>query len=307
MNLNYYKYLRWIVPVFVILLAGFVMRFGPITSAFKTYGNQPSQKVYALEIPDSLTFAGEKIALTSPDLKERLDKELLVNTYWQSNMLLMIKRANKYFPEIERILEAQGIPKDFKYLAVIESGLENVRSPAGAKGFWQLMKNTGKEMGLEINTNVDERYHLELSTVVASKYLNKAKSKLGSWSLAAASYNRGMSGIQRILNTQQADDYFDLLLGTETSRYVFRMLAVKLIMENPTKFGYFYEDQDLYQAIPVRKYGFDTAINNLAEFSKEIDINYKILKIHNPWLLENHLNNKSRKHYEISIPEKGYY
>ena len=307
MNQNNYKYLRWMAPVFVILLAGFVMRLGPITSAFKTYGNQPSQKVYALEIPDSLTFAGEKIALTSPDLKERLDKELLVNTYWQSNMLLMIKRANKYFPEIERILEAQGIPKDFKYLAVIESGLENVRSPAGARGFWQLMKNTGKEMGLEINTNVDERYHLELSTVVASKYLKKAKSKLGLWTLAAASYNRGMSGIQRILNTQLADNYFDLLLGTETSRYVFRILAVKLIMENPTKFGYIYEDQDLYQAIPVRKYGFDTAINNLAEFSKEIDINYKILKIHNPWLLENHLNNKSRKRYEISIPEKGYY
>lgn len=307
MNLNDYKYLRWMALIFVILLTGFVIRLGPITSAFKTYGNQSSQKVYALEIPDSLTFAGEKIALTSPDLKERLDKELLVNTYWQSNMLLMIKRANKYFPEIERILEAQGIPEDFKYLAVIESGLENVRSPAGAKGFWQLMKNTGKEMGLEINTNVDERYHLELSTVVASKYLKKAKSKLGSWSLAAASYNRGMSGIQSILNTQQVDDYFDLLLGIETSRYVFRMLAVKLIMENPTKFGYFYEDQDLYQTIPVSKYGFDTAINNLAEFSKEIDINYKILKIHNPWLLENHLNNKSRKHYEISIPEKGYY
>ena len=307
MNQNNYKYLRWMAPVFVTLLAGFVMRLGPITSAFKTYGNQPSQKVYALEIPDSLTFAGEKIDLTSPDLKERLDKELLVNTYWQSNMLLMIKRANKYFPEIERILEAQGIPKDFKYLAVIESGLENVRSPAGARGFWQLMKNTGKEMGLEINTNVDERYHLELSTVVASKYLKKAKSKLGLWTLAAASYNRGMSGIQRILNTQLADNYFDLLLGTETSRYVFRILAVKLIMENPTKFGYIYEDQDLYQAIPVRKYGFDTAINNLAEFSKEIDINYKILKIHNPWLLENHLNNKSRKHYEISIPEKGFY
>ena len=162
MNQNNYKYLRWMAPVFFTLLAGFVMRLGPITSAFKTYGEQPSQKVYALEIPDSLTFAGEKIALTSPDLKERLDKELLVNTYWQSNMLLMIKRANKYFPEIERILVAQGIPKDFKYLAVIESGLENVRSPAGAKGFWQLMKNTGKEMGLEINTNVDERYHLEL-------------------------------------------------------------------------------------------------------------------------------------------------
>ena len=307
MNQNNYKYLRWMAPVFVILLAGFVMRLGPITSAFRTYGEQPSQKVYALEIPDSLTFAGEKIALTSPDLKERLDKELLVNTYWQSNMLLMIKRANKYFPEIERILVAQGIPKDFKYLAVIESGLENVRSPAGAKGFWQLMKNTGREMGLEINTNVDERHHLELSTVVASKYLKKAKSKLGLWTLAAASYNRGMSGIQRILNTQLADNYFDLLLGTETSRYVFRILAVKLIMENPTKFGYIYEDQDLYQAIPVRKYGFDTAINNLAEFSKEIDINYKILKIHNPWLLENHLNNKSRKHYEISIPEKGFY
>jgi hypothetical protein len=307
MNQNNYKFLRWMAPIFVILLAGFVMRLDPITSAFKTYGEQPSQKVYALEIPDSLTFAGEKIALTSPDLKERLDKELLVNTYWQSNMLLMIKRANKYFPEIERILVAQGIPEDFKYLAVIESGLENVRSSAGAKGFWQLMKNTGKEMGLEINTNVDERYHLELSTVVASKYLKKAKSKFGSWTLAAASYNRGMSGIQRILNTQQANDYFDLLLGTETNRYVFRILAVKLIMENPAKFGYVYEGQDLYKAIPVRKYGLDTAINNLAEFSKEIDINYKILKIHNPWLLENHLNNNSRKYYEISIPEKGYY
>ena len=301
------KYLIWVAPVFVILLAGFVFRLGPINSAFKTYGDQPSQKVYALEIPDSLTFAGEKITLTSPDLMERLDKELLVNTYWQSNMLLMIKRANKYFPEIERILEAQGIPEDFKYLAVIESGLENVRSPAGARGFWQLMKNTGKEMGLEINTNVDERYNLELSTAVASEYLKKAKNKFGSWTLAAAAYNRGMFGIQQILNTQKAGDYFDLLLGAETSRYVFRLLAVKLIMENPIKYGYIYEDQDLYQAIPVRKYGFDSVINNLAEFSEEMEINYKILKIHNPWLLENHLNNKSRKYYEISIPEKGYY
>lgn len=275
-------------------------------TAFNSHG-EDAYKVYALKLPMNLEFSGEVVPLDQPDIRERLDKELLVNTYWQSNMMLLLKRANKYFPAIEKILEEEGIPDDFKYLAVIESALENVRSPKGAKGFWQIMPNTAKEYGLEVNSNVDERYHIEKSTRVASAYLNKAKKRLGSWTLAAASYNRGMYGTDRLLEKQIADNYYDLLLNNETSRYVFRILAIKEIMSNPKRYGFIYDPEDLYQPIPVRKIGLDTAIRNIAMFAKEQSINYKILKIHNPWLIQNHLNNKSRKYYEIEIPETGNY
>ena len=278
-----------------------------LITAFKVDREGESYKVYALRLPESIDFAGEKTPLDAPDIQERLDKELLVNTYWQSNMMLLLKRANKYFPLIEEILEEEGIPSDFKYLAVIESGLENVRSPKGAKGFWQLMPATAKEYGLEVNTNVDERYHIEKATRVACKYLKKAKNRFGSWTLAAASYNRGMYGTNRLLDRQLVDSYYDLLLNSETGRYVFRILAVKEIMTNPERYGFVFNSDDLYNPIPVKKIGLDTAIANLAEFAKEKEINYKILKIHNPWLIENHLNNKSRKYYEISIPEAGHY
>ena len=300
------KKIWWVVPLLLVITSGFVFK-SDLFSAFNTLGNNLSYKVYALHLPDTLNFADESIPMTSPDLRERLDRELLVNTYWQSNMMLLHKRSNKYFPEIERILEEEGVPTDFKYLAVIESGLENVRSPAGAKGFWQIMRTTGKESGLEINSNVDERYHLELSTRVAATYLKKAKKKFGSWILAAAAYNRGMTGINRNLNTQKVNGYFDLLLGQETSRYVFRILAVKEIIENPSRYGYIFNENDLYKSIPVRLHGLDTPINNIASFAKKMGVNYKILKIHNPWLIQNHLNNKSRKYYEIAIPEEGYY
>ena len=271
-------------------------------TAFSTDDPDPTYKVYALELPGKLSFAGEDIKLDRPDLQERLDRELLVNTYWQSNMILLIKKANKYFPAIERILEEEGIPEDFKYLAVIESGLANVRSPKGASGFWQIMRSTGREMGLEINSNVDERYHLEMATRVACKYLLKAKEKLGSWTLAAAAYNRGMSGIKRKLDTQQVDNYYDLYLGTETSRYMFRILAIKEIMKDPRRYGFVFQQKDLYNTTPTRKVGLDTAITNLSRFAKQMDIDYNQLKRHNPWLLQNHLNNKSRKFYEISLP-----
>ena len=292
--------------ILLVLFSGFVFNTVGFT-ALKSYGEAPTYKVYALDLPDTLNFADEKISLSSPDLKERLDRELLVNTYWQSNMMLLLKRANKYFPTIEKILKEEGVPSDLKYLSVIESGLENAISPAGAKGFWQIMRTTGKEYGLEVNSNVDERYHIELSTRMAAKYLKKAKNKFGSWTLAVASYNRGIRGIQRNLNQQKVENYFDLRLGKETSRYVFRVLAVKEIIENPMKYGYVYDHTDLYYPIPVRYHGLDTAISNLATFAKKMGVNYKILKIHNPWLLQNHLNNKSRKYYEIAIPEKGYY
>ena len=263
--------------------------------------------VYALNVPDNLEFAGEAVPLDSPDILERMDRELLVNTYWQSNALLMFKRANKHFPIIEPILEKHGIPNDFKYLAVIESGLLNVTSPAGARGFWQIMRTTGRENGLEINSNVDERYNVAMATEVACKYLLKAKEKFGTWTLAAASYNAGVAGINRRLKEQNVDSYYDLLLGEETGRYMFRIVALKEILNHPDKYGFNFRYKDLYQAVPTYKVSVDTAVTDFVKFSEKFGINYKILKLHNPWLREKHLNNKSRKEYFIEIPKEGYY
>lgn len=262
-------------------------------------------RIKALKIPLNLTFAGEKVPLEKADIKERIDRELLVNTYWQSNGLLLFKRAHKYFPIIEPILEKNGIPNDFKYLAVIESGLQNVTSPAGAKGFWQIMKSTGRENGLEINTNVDERYHLEKATQVACDYLNAAKERFGSWTMAAAAYNAGNAGMARKIEAQKVTSYYDLLLGEETQRYVPRMVALKEILSNPQKYGFVFETEDLYKLEQTKTIKVDTAITNIAQFSKNLGINYKVLKIHNPWLRENNLNNKSRKLYELKIPSEN--
>lgn len=273
------------------------------TSAFIDYNEPGSYKVQALNIPAKIEFAGETIQLNESDLIERMDKELLVNTYWQSNTILMLKRANKYFPQIEKILADEGVPEDFKYLALIESGLENVTSSEGAKGFWQIMRTTGREYGLEVNSNVDERYNIDLATRVACKYLIKAKEKFGSWTLAAASYNRGMSGIKRLLEKQQSETYYDLLLGTETKRYVFRILAVKEIIEAPERYGFYIKEAQKYASLTYTTVKVDTAITNIARFSKQLGVNYKTMKIYNPWLLQNHLNNKSRKLYHIALPE----
>ncbi len=273
------------------------------SSAFISYNEPGSYKVQALHIPAEIQFAGEVMQLKEEDLRERMDKELLVNTYWQSNTLLMLKRAHRFFPQIEKILAEEGVPNDFKYLALIESGLENVTSSAGAKGFWQIMRATGRELGLEVNSNVDERYNIELATRVACKYLKKAKDKLGSWTLAAASYNRGIAGISRIMQKQQADNYYDLLLGTETKRYMFRILAVKAIVESPERYGFYIEEAQKYAPLLYRTVKVDTAITNIARFSKQMGVNYKTMKIYNPWLLQNHLNNKSRKLYTIALPE----
>lgn len=273
----------------------------------ETEAHTDPYKVEALEIPQQINFAGEEVPLDDPDVLERLDRELLVNTYWQSNALLLMKRANKYFPIIEPILKEQGVPDDFKYLAVIESGLTNAVSPAGARGFWQILKGTAKEYGLEVNQNVDERYHLEKATVAACEYLKKSKERFGSWTMAAAAYNAGQYGMHKQLERQQVNNYYDVLLGEETGRYVFRILALKEILSDPLKYGFKYDADDLYQPIPTRKVGVDTAVTNFADFAETFEINYKILKIHNPWLREAHLNNKSRKQYYIEIPEEGFY
>jgi len=204
-------------------------------------------------------------------------------------------------------LAKHGIPEDIKYLAVIESGLTNAKSPAGARGVWQILKGTGREYGLEVNTNVDERYHIEKATEVACKYLKQSKERFGSWTLAAAAYNAGNAGVSKRLESQAVKSYYDLLLGEETGRYVFRIVALKEILTNPQKYGFNFRDKDLYNKIPTYKVEVDTAVTDFTKFSEEFGINYKILKIHNPWLREPHLNNKSRKQYLIDIPEPGYY
>ena len=284
--------------------------FGIVLCAYlfihaKSFNDTQTAETYqikAIKLPNYLTFAGERVPLEKPDVKERVDREFLVNTYWQSNALLLIKRAHKYFPIIEPILESYEIPDDFKYLAVIESGLLNVSSPAGAKGFWQIMKGTAKDYKLEVNSNVDERYHIEKSTKVAYKFLKKQYKKFGSWTLAAASYNVGPTGLHRRMKQQQVLSYYDLLLPEETGRYVPRIVAVKTILESPESYGFVYDENDLYQLPELHTVKVDTAISNLARFSKQMDVNYKELKLYNPWLRENRLINVSGKSYEILIP-----
>lgn len=254
----------------------------------------------------SMDFAGEEVPTFMADVQERLDKEMITNMNYHTNTTLVIKRANKVFPIIEPILAKYGVPDDFKYLAVIESSLVNAVSPAGARGVWQFMPSTAKEKGMEVSEQVDERYHLEKSTEAACKYLVAAKEKFGSWTLAAASYNGGIAGIKSKMEEQQVDNYYDLLLTEETSRYVFRILALKEIMKNSEKYGFSIPKEALYYNIPTKKVVVDSTITDLASFAKTQGVNYKILKIHNPWLRDKKLTVASGKQYEIEIPTEGY-
>ncbi|KGL63711.1 lytic transglycosylase domain-containing protein [Polaribacter sp. Hel1_85] len=270
----------------------------PKTSTHKTY------KIKSLKLPTDLNLAGERVPLEKLDIRERMDRELLVNTYWQSNGLLLIKRANKYFPILEPLLKKYGLPDDFKFLALAESAFIDETSSAGAAGMWHFMKTTGKEYGLEINSNVDERYNIEKATKVAAEYLKKSKERFYSWTLAAAAYNAGNYGISKRLKIQQVNNYYDALLPDETERYVFRIIALKEVISNPEKYGFVFDQEDLYTIPETRTVKVDTAISNIANFAKKFGITYKELKIHNAWLRENKLNNKSRKLYEIKIPVK---
>lgn len=261
-----------------------------------------SYEIRAVKAPVNMDLAGEPVPLDKADIKERMDRELLVNTYWQSNGLLLIKRANKFFPIIEPLLKEYGLPDDFKYLCVAESGLINIPSSKGAAGYWHFMPATGREYGLEVNKNVDERYNLEKSTRVAAEYLKKAKASLGSWTLAAAAYNAGNGRISQRLRQQDVSSYYDLLLNTETGRYIFRILALKEVLSNPKKYGFVYDQEDLYTYPTTYKVKVDTTITNIAAFAKTCGVTYKDLKLVNPWLRETKLNNKSRKVYTIKIP-----
>ena len=259
-----------------------------------------------VDYPTQMNFAQEEVPTFMADVEERLDREMVTNINYHTNTTLVIKRANKVFPVIEPILAKNGIPDDFKYLAVIESSLVNAVSPAGARGVWQFMPTTAKEKGMEVNDYVDERYDLEKSTEAACAYLKEAYAKFGSWTLAAASYNGGMAGVQRQLESQKVSSYYDVLLTEETARYVYRILALKEIMKNPQKYGFEIPAHALYSEIPVKKIEIDSSVTDLADFALSQGINYKILKIHNPWLRDKSLPNKSKKKYQIAIPTAGY-
>jgi len=258
--------------------------------------------IFSIVPPSNLSFASESVPISSPDIWERIDKELLKNIYWQSNTMLYFKKANKYFPVIEPILKTYNIPDDFKYLALIESGLDNVVSPAGAAGFWQFLKGTAREYGLEVNASIDERYNLEKATVAACKYLQEAYNKFGSWTMAAASYNMGQNGARRAIIAQESNNYYNLHLNSETSRYIFRIIAVKHIMENPNEYGFIFRQKDLYSMPDFKTVKIDSTIANLSDFARSHSINYKLLKLFNPWLRSTSLPDKSRKEYMLKIP-----
>ncbi len=276
----------------------------PIKSEEKTE-EIPPQRVHPVRISGKVFFANEQVPLNDQDVRERFDRELLVNTFWHSNTMLNFKLANKYFETIDKILTEEGVPLDFKYLAVAESGLRNISSPAGAKGIWQIMKATGKSYGLTINDEVDERYDLEKATRVACTYLKEAKQKFGTWALAAASYNVGMNKLQKRLEEQMVNNYYDLYLNTETARYMYRILAFKMVFENPKKFGLFLEQEDLYEPLEFETINMGGTIDDLAAFAKAHNTTYKMLKVANPWLRGKSLTIKDDQVYSLKIP-KGY-
>ncbi len=265
---------------------------------------QLPQVVKSIPLDKSFDFAGEIVPTDNFDIKERLDRELLRDAYWHSSTVLSIKRSARFFPVIEKILAEQGIPDDMKYLAVAESNLSNAVSPAGAKGVWQFMKGTGKQYGLEINNEVDERYHLEKATYAACKYLKSLHKRFGNWTMAAAAYNVGGNKLTKESNLQRSTSYYDLNLNQETARYIFRILAIKEIMDRPEDFGFYIENEDKYPPLD----NFDQlevsgSVANWGDYAKKYGTSYRMLKVYNPWLVSSALANKGKKKYTIKLPK----
>ncbi|MCU0322366.1 MAG: lytic transglycosylase domain-containing protein [Chitinophagaceae bacterium] len=271
-----------------------------VTSTSDITGNGFVAKPF--KIPDSLSFAGEPLPLHINDVRERLDRELQINSYLHSSTLFIMKRANRWLPVIDSVLKAEGIPSDFKYLPLIESALLNVVSPKEAAGFWQIVKAAGKEYGLEINKEVDERYDVVKATQAACAYLKEANRKFNNWTLAAASYNRGMSGLQKAIENQKVNSYYDLYLNDETARYIFRIVAMKEIIENPERYGFDINKEELYTAEPVKYLEVNETIKDLPNFALQHNTNYKTLKRLNPWLREDYLPVKKNKTYTLALP-----
>lgn len=261
------------------------------------------QQIKAVNLDKKFDFAGEVVPINL-DTRERLDRELSVNAYWQSTTLLNIKMSYKYFPVVERILKEQGVPDDFKYLAIAESGLRNVTSSASAKGFWQFMKPSAIEMGLEISDEVDERLHLEKSTTAACTYVKKMYKRFGTWTNVAGAYNVGPTSFARSLAEQKETSYYDLNINEETSRYLFRIIAIKEIVKNPSDFGYYLEDEQKYQPLQnLKEVKVTNTISSLTDFAHENGLTYRMLKFYNPWLISSKLTVAPGKEYTIKVPK----
>jgi len=296
---------------FLVMMGLFLLSSSKETSSLDDRINSLERKLYTLSqtnsvpIPDQVYFCGEKIDLSRLDLRERFDREINTFTYLHSTTLLYLKRANRYFPIIEPILKKNGIPDDFKYLCLIESNLDiRALSPANAAGLWQFLESTGKDYGLEINSEVDERYNIEKATDAACQYFKDAYARFGSWVNTAVSYNSGMAKLSAALNNQQVNSALDLLLVSESSRYLFRIAAIKRLFENPYLYGFVLKPEDLYPLVPLQRIAVTETIDNLAAFSQQYGLNYMLLKEYNPWLRDNKLTVRQGKSYEIAVPKQ---
>lgn len=295
---------KWWKILFPLVIAVKVVVVLMILESAKSDSGIRPMMYESVYLPETVSFAGEPMPIERFDVREALDRELLSNAYFHSQTIRYIKLAPRYFAMIEPILKEEGIPDDFKYLALAESGFNpRAVSPARAVGLWQFLKGTAKDYGLEVNDEVDERYHIEKSTRAACRYLKDAYEKFGSWALVAAAYNCGPDGIKKQIERQKEDSYYDLLVTTETARYVYRIVALKLILSNPEKYHFYIDDAEKYPLIPVKEVKITTAVPDLADFAQQHGINYKLLKDFNPWLRDNMLTNPNGKTYVVKIPQ----
>lgn len=296
---------RFVVPVSILINVVLVIMI--LSSAVpddKDKNEKREIRYESVYMPKKVSFAGEPMPLDQYYVKEALDRELLSNAYFHSQTIRFIKMAPRYFSVIEPILKKNGVPDDFKYLALAESNFDpRAVSPARAVGFWQLLQGTAKDYGLEIDDEVDERYHIEKATDVACAYIKDAYQKFGKWTMVAAAYNRGMAGVQREVDRQQEEDYYDLLITTETARYVYRIVALKLILENPEKYNFYIPDEEKYPIIPTREVEITGSVANFAEYAEQQGVSYKLFKDFNPWLRDTKLTYSGKKRYWVKIPQ----
>jgi len=290
----------------IMVIFMFSSRISKTDDAEYYRGFREDYRVYSPELPVKVDFAGEEAPLDVYHVRESLDREMLVNTYWQTATMLIFKRAARWLPVIEPILKQNNIPDDFKYLAMAESGLTNTVSNKEAAGFWQLLAETARMNGLEVTDEVDERYHLEKATAAACKFFRDAYGEYGSWTLAAASYNAGRKRISDALKIQGVSNYYDLFLNEETSRFIFRILAIKTIYENPLQYGYYIRMKDLYPPFPVKEVSVDTTIGDMVAFSRKFNTSYRIFKELNPWTRSLKLKNPGRKTYVFKFPDDSH-
>ncbi len=284
--------------LFSLLLLGILII--PASLQAQNVSNQAvAQKITSVTLPDALTFAGERVPLEDPEVRERLERELMSACYRHATTMLILKRVNRWRSQFDPILASQGVHSDFFYLAVIESELDPYADSGRAHGFWQFTDPVAKSLNLEMNAYVDQRRDPVLSTQAACKHIKENYSEFNNWTLAAAAYNLGKPTLKRIKSYQNVDSFYDLYLTSETSRYIFRILAMKLIIENPEKYGFFLQPKDYYAPLKSRPITVSSSIDNIAKFAQDNNTNYKVLKMYNPWIK---FDSKSEYTYRFEVP-----